>query len=374
MQQEQKNFLDRNSDRILARISVEEITEARKLISDFVDEIVAMQSGEEKSRALDARFGTSQNCVLHLAAKFGDELVVKKILNEAKNDQYVNVKNDDGFTPLHFAATNGSIAVDQVLIAAGADVNAQASEKKRRWTPIHYAAQFGHVEVIDALIKAGVSKEAKTGFGLTPLVVGAEFGHVKVVEFMLSLGADKNAQTIAENHKMTALHYAVIGNFVDVAIALLNAKIDKEREADFGLTALEFAAKNNLSEMVVLLMNYGADKWNDALKIAQENKCEDVVKQIKKYQKVKASLFSGAGLDKETSSLIAGVKQFNATNLGEMEIILEDGVAFNAYGILSLTQPFGLFKKVEKKLVDFVDENGSAELASALKRLGVMVG
>jgi len=57
-----------------------------------------------------------------------------------------------------------------------------------------------------------------------------------------------------------------------------------------------------------------------------------------------------------------------------MKIILEDGVAFNAYGILSITQPFGFFKKVEKKLVDFVDENGSAELARGLKRLAVMVG
>ena len=358
----------------MAKISAEEIIQTKKLIADFANEIAAAQGDEENLKVLNTRFGIVHNTILHLAAKFGDELVVKKILNDAQNDQYVNVKNDDGFTPLHFAATNGNLAATQVLIAAGADVNAQASERKRRWTPIHYAAQFGHVAVIEALIKAGVNKEICTGFGLSPLVVGAEFGHVKVVEFMLSIGAEKNVQTIADNHKMTALHYAAVGNFVDVAIALLNAKIDKERETAFGLTALEFAAKNNLSEMVVLLMNYGAEKWNDALKIAQENKCEETVRQIKKYQKVKTSLFSGAGLDKASPALIAGVKQFNDTNLGEMKIILEDGVAFNAYGILSVTQPFGFFKKVEKKLVDFVDENGSAELARGLKRLAVMVG
>ena len=154
---------------------------------------------------------------------------------------------------------------------------------------------------------------------------------------------------------------------------LLNAKINKEAETTFGLTALEFAAKNNLVEMAVLLMNYGATKWESALAIAQENKSEDVINQIKKYQKFKASLFSAAGLDNVSANLSAAIKQFNATNLGEAKIILEDGVTFNAYGILSLTHQLGLFKKVTKTFVEFAEENVGGDLSSGLRKLTAMV-
>lgn len=372
MQQELKNFLDKNSERMLIRISAEEILEIKKAIADFTAEIVAAQTAEVKAELIDCRFGISRNTTLHLAAKFGDEASVRKLLADASASQQVDARNEDYFTPLHFAATNGHLAVTQALLAAGADKNAQASERKRRWVPIHYAAQFGHVDVMKALLDAGVDKETKTGFGLTPLLVGAEFGHVAVVQLMLSLNADKNAQTISDNHKMTALHYAVVGNFIDVAVLLLNAKINKEIETTFGLTALEFAAKNNLVEMVVLLMNYGAAKWEHALVVAQENKSEDVIKQIKKYQKVKASLFSAAGLDKVSANLSAAIKQFNATNLGETKILLEDGVTFNSYGILSLTHQLGLFKKVTKSFVEFAEGNGGGELSAGLKRLAAM--
>jgi len=307
-----------------------------------------------------------------LAAKFGCEEIVKKLLAETSSQQ-VDACNEDGYTPLHLAAINGNLTVTQVLLAAGANKNAQASEKKRRWMPIHYAAQFGHVEIIKALINAGVDKEVKTGFGLTPLIVGAEFGHASVVQLMLSFNADKNVQTISDNHKMTALHYAVVGNFVDVAVLLLNAKINKEAEMTSGMTALEFAAKNSLAAMVVLLMSYGAGKVERALVVAQQNKSDDAVRKIKKYQKVKASLFNPAGLDNVSSNLLAAIKQFNADNLGEAKILLEDGVTFNAYGILSLTQQFGLFKKVTKTFAEFVEENGGGELNTNLKRLAAMV-
>lgn len=373
MEQEQKFFLDKNADKILTKISVEEVIKSKNLINDFANEIASSRLEEERFKIINTRFGIGQNSILHLAAKFADELTVKKILKEAQNEQYVNVKNDDGFTPLHFSAINGNIAATQALISAGADLNAQASEKKRRWTPIHYAAKFGHVEIVEALINGGLNKEIRTGFGLSPLVVAAEFGQLKVVEFMLEIGADKNVQTIEDNHKMTALHYAVIGDFTDVVIALLNAKADKEKETTFGLTALEFAAKNNFSEIVVLLMSYGAKKWDEALKIAQKNKCEEVINQIKKYQKAKANLFSTSGLNKIYPNLAAVLKQFNSSNLSEMKITLEDGVTFNAYGILSLSHYLGLFKKVEKTLINFVEESGFADLSKNLKALLMII-
>ncbi len=373
MQQELKNLLDRNSERTFSRISQDELLQVKNAITNYVDEIVVAKNLDQKQSLLNIRFGISNNSILHLAAKFGDENDVKKILDQSFREQEIDIRNSEYFTPLHLAAINGHLNIAKLLIAAGADKNAVVSERKRSWASIHFAAQFNYSDIVKLLIDVGVNKEVKTGFGLTPLVVAAEFGSDETLEFLLSIGAEKNVQTISENHKMTALHYAAIGNFIKSATLLLDAGLDKDKETDSGFTALEFAAKNNLSEMVVLLMNYGADKWDEALKIAQENNSFDVVAQIKKYQKIKIKLFNSAGLKKIASDLTESLKQYDSNNLGEIKIILDNGVAFNAFGILSLNYRVGFFSKEKRTFVSFVLENELTELSKELKRLAAII-
>lgn len=376
MKPELKNLLDRNSERTLSRISQDEVLQVKAAIAEFVGMIEISQNNPEAQSLMDVRFGVAHNTILHLAAKFGEEKSVEKII--AKSEKIngfdiVNLVNDERFSPLHFAAIQGDLKIVKVLIAAGAEKNAAVSEKRRNWTAIHFAAQFNHVEVVKFLVEIGVNTEIKTGFGLTPLVVAAEFGSNQVLEFLLSVRASKNVQTIDENHKMTALHYAAIGDFNKTAAILLNAGIDKDKETDRGFTALDFAAKNNLAEMVVLLMSYGVDGWEKSLRIAQENKSQDAINQIKKYQKSKAKLFNLGDLSKIERSVLAALKSFNMNNLGEAKVILEGGVAFNAFGIVSLSHVFGLFSKEKKPFISFIIQNGLTELERELKRLIALI-
>ena len=370
-----KEILDKNSDPILSRISEAEVETVKGAITAFVNEIEDSQDPEIKQELLNFKFGPSHNTILHIAAKFGHELQTSRILRiAADKEKYVNIQNNNLFTPLHFAAQNGHLPVVQVLISAGADKNSPASAEYRRWIPIHYAAQYGHVEVVKALIEAGVDKEIKTSFGLTPLLVGAEFGKLDVVKFMLSIGADKNVQTTADNHKMTALHYAVIGNHKEGALALLNAQAEKDLETTFGLTALEFAAKSNSADLVKILLAWGAEKWESALQIAQDNKSLEAVKQIKKYQEIRNNFFNSKFLKDGFSDLLPILKQFNKDNLGEMKITLSDGVIFNAYGLLSLKHQVGIFKKTSQTLTEFLIANEENDLNRALSNLKVLVG
>lgn len=59
-------------------------------------------------------------------------------------------------TPLHWAVVEGRKEAVQLLIAKGADVNAQ---DERGRTPLHYA---GNVEVAQLLIDNGAEKEDET--------------------------------------------------------------------------------------------------------------------------------------------------------------------------------------------------------------------
>ena len=81
-------------------------------------------------------------------------------------DTDIHERDDEGRTPLHFAAEEGDTAEVIALIRAGADPDA-----KDNWdgAPLHVAALLGFMDIVTALIKAGADLEAKDRLGLTAL-------------------------------------------------------------------------------------------------------------------------------------------------------------------------------------------------------------
>ena len=92
------------------------------------------------------------------AARKGDIKAVKHHLDAGVD---VNLKDEFGkLTPLHEAATYGHKEVAELLIAAGADVNAEiTSVKFRGETALDWAIAFKETELTDLLRKHG----GKTG-------------------------------------------------------------------------------------------------------------------------------------------------------------------------------------------------------------------
>ncbi len=98
------------------------------------------------------------------AAKEGNIEEVRRLVESGVD---VNVKDNDGRTPLHFAAGLGYIEVVKYLISKGAYVNVK--ENAHGATPLHLAAEFGQIEVVKYLISKGAEVNVKDNYGNTPL-------------------------------------------------------------------------------------------------------------------------------------------------------------------------------------------------------------
>jgi len=105
----------------------------------------------------------------------------------------VDARTADGFTPLQLAAFFGAPSSADVLIGAGADVDAVA-ENAMRIQPLHAATAGRHGEIATRLIRAGANVNTAQRHGWTPLHTAAHHGDAALVAELLAAGADTGAR------------------------------------------------------------------------------------------------------------------------------------------------------------------------------------
>ena len=158
--------------------------------------------------------------------------------------------------PLTDAARRGDVDVVRSLLRGGADVNASESDGM---TALHWAADAGHVEIAEILMYAGANLEATTRLGdYTPLHLAARQGHGLLLEALLEGGASPNAVTTSGGS--TALHFAAGSGSAEAVTALLRhgAHVNA-RESSRGQTPLMFAAAKGRTDAIRALLAHGAD-------------------------------------------------------------------------------------------------------------------
>lgn len=131
-------------------------------------------------------------------------------------------KNANG-TALHMAiAGNCSSNVVNKLLAAHGDAAIEARDDEGR-TPLILAAQHGSAVVVQLLLSAGAQVDASTKFGVTALMKSASRGHTGVVSILLAARADVNIKGIGDMSGWTALMAAALSGHVDIVRLLLEA-------------------------------------------------------------------------------------------------------------------------------------------------------
>ncbi len=126
----------------------------------------------------------------------------------------LNQLNPKGESALMMAALKDQKDLADKLIKKGADVN------KTGWTPLHYAATHGHLAIMRLLLENSAYIDAESPNGTTPLMMAAMYGTPEAVTLLLEEGADPQ---LKNQQGLTALQFAERADRSDAIKALTSA-------------------------------------------------------------------------------------------------------------------------------------------------------
>jgi hypothetical protein len=153
------------------------------------------------------------NSGLYTALQEGSLKAASALLDSPKLKAESRTATDE--SPLMMAALKGQLDVAKRLIALDADVN------KPGWTPLHYAATNGQTEMIRLLLEHHAFIDAQSPNGTTPLMMAASYGSPEAVKLLIESGAD----FVMRNQKqMSALDFAQRASRPDAVELLMQAE------------------------------------------------------------------------------------------------------------------------------------------------------
>ncbi|XP_033019478.1 ankyrin repeat family A protein 2 isoform X1 [Lacerta agilis] len=157
---------------------------------------------------------------VHQLAAQGEMLY---LATRIEQENVINHTDEEGFTPLMWAAAHGQIAVVEFLLQNGADPQILG---KGRESALSLACSKGYTDIVKMLLDCGVDVNEYDWNGGTPLLYAVHGNHVKCVKILLEHGADPTIETDSGYNSM------------DLAVALGHRSVQQVIESHL-LTLLQ---------------------------------------------------------------------------------------------------------------------------------------
>ena len=172
--------------------------------------------------------------LLHCAVNYNDPEPVNFLLaKHVDSHDYVNRRDMNGLTALHYAAHRGNIEAVKALLQV-AEVNPNVPDKDGN-TSLQYAARAGKIEAVKALLQAErVNPNEGDKYGINPLHYAAKNGNIEVVNALLQ--EERINPGAYDNQSMTPLHYASYNARFGVVEALNASYKAKGKKMDVNKT------------------------------------------------------------------------------------------------------------------------------------------
>ncbi|KAJ5319622.1 uncharacterized protein N7506_012326, partial [Penicillium brevicompactum] len=173
----------------------------------------------------------------------------------------LTIVNNDRWTPVNIASSNGHLEVVKLLLEKGADPK---TANNAGWTPVNSASEHGHHKIIKLLLEKRADAKTASNNGWTPVNIASSNGHLEVVKLLLEKGADpkttNNAEWTPVNSTSEHGHHEIIKLLLEKRVDLTIANNDE-------WTPVNTTSQNGHLEVVKLILKKETD-----LAIASNNR------------------------------------------------------------------------------------------------------
>jgi hypothetical protein len=170
------------------------------------------------------------------------------INSSKKISEFINEKNKEGITALHYSVINGNIAIFKLLKKYGANLEAVTNTGKNI---MHIAAESNQPSMMIYLyLNEAQDISSVDENGSTPLHWACYYKAEECVNYLLHLNADINAQ---DKENFTPLNIAVSNNKVSLVKLLLRKGADKKIANKYNQLPIDIAKKKHYAKIMKIL-------------------------------------------------------------------------------------------------------------------------
>lgn len=324
----------------------------------------------------------SGSLALQAAAELGNLRIAEMLVTAGAQ---INAKSPTGRTALHVAVTAGHLDLIQFLIEKGAEVNIRDVEGA---SPLDDAVWRGHLDATAILLAHGARlNEPDTKTGATPTNEAAYLGDTSLIRYLLQFHPDLG---IPDKRGFTPLENAIRMGKEDSALALLRAEVKEQKTPQFLEKMLSAAIKKDEAAIVSALLRDGAPA-NGTLSSGATPL--DAAASARAPNVVRVLLGNGAdpngsglngtspledaslrGLDSIVAMLLNRGAHVNQVNISSGTTALYAAAAFGKGNIVTLLLERGadpnLCGNGQKTPYQAALENGYSEIATQIQRNG----
>ncbi|KAF2637453.1 palmitoyltransferas-like protein akr1 [Massarina eburnea CBS 473.64] len=187
-------------------------------------------------------------------ARLGEVGAIQKLFDGGKFD--ATYKDEQGITPLHWAAINNHYALCHFLIKSGANINAKGGDAVA--TPVLWAAKRCHYYIVNLLLEHGADPLLTDDQGFNLLHSATLDGNVYQIVLLLHQDIPVD---IPDAQAHTALMWAAYKGYPSCVDLFLRWGANVYATDDQGFTALHWALVKGSQGSIQKLLEYGADRF-----------------------------------------------------------------------------------------------------------------
>ncbi|KAK7408347.1 palmitoyltransferase akr1 [Neonectria punicea] len=198
--------------------------------------------------------GQNQQEDIMQIARVGDVPAMEKLFESGEFD--ATYTDDEGITPLHWAAINNQYAMCKFLIDHGAEINRKGGDSVA--TALQWAAQRCHYYTVNLLLQHGADPLITDAQGYNTLHISTFNGNVLLIVLLLHQGIPVD---VIDNFGHTGLMWSAYKGFPQCVDIFLRWGASVHATDEQGFTALHWALVKGNPGCILKLIEYGADRF-----------------------------------------------------------------------------------------------------------------